>query len=121
MSETATESSWEWWAGHRRRYNRGLIVAGLVAFAAYLAVGELCLTRLNGFEVTILSTASQAFGYLVAMAIANIFYLLGPLTERLVRPSDPAAFRRRTFRAGYWFSVALPFAIPGGLAYVCLL
>lgn len=100
---------------------RGLVVAGVLAFVAYAAIGEMCLDRLNGFEVTLFTILLQGLAYLAAMAVANVCYLLGPLSEQLICPTNPMAYRRRTFRVGYWFSVALPFLIPLSIVYMCLM
>jgi hypothetical protein len=107
-----------WWGRRRLRYNFGLAAAGILAFVAYVAViflaPEETLTPPGGEppDVNGLTTAFQAFGYLVAMGVANICYGLGSLAERLIRPEDVMRFRRRAFAAGFAFSVALPFAIP---------
>jgi len=106
-----------WWGQRRLRYNLGLAAAGFVAFIAYATVVSLApLGTLSPAddppEVSGLTTAFQAVGYLIAMGIANICYGLGSLSERVLRPRDVMAFRRRAFAAGFAFSVALPFTIP---------
>jgi len=50
------------------------------------------------------------------IAVANVCYFLGPLSERFVRPADPERYRRICYRLGFWFSVLLPFSIPALLA-----
>jgi hypothetical protein len=105
-------SSKEWWSRHRALYNLALLVAGLVAFLAYAAV---LATRCSGapdVEISGLTTLFQGVGYLVAIAMANLFYNLGSWSEAVLRPRDPLAYRRWAFRLGLGFSVALPFAIP---------
>lgn len=64
------------------------------------------------FEVTIFTTLFQGISYLFMMGLANIFYFLGPLSERVIRPRDSERYRRLCFRLGFWFSVLLPFSIP---------
>jgi hypothetical protein len=107
-----------WWRARRLRYNVGLIVAGVCAFALYAGIvftapienpaaplGEMP-------EVTLFTTLFQGVGYLFAMLVANICYGTGALLERLLRPNDPARYRKLSFASGFWFSVALPFTIP---------
>jgi hypothetical protein len=54
----------------------------------------------------------QAVGYVFAMALANALYGLGALSEKLVRPRNPQAWRCTMFALGLGFSVALPFVVP---------
>ena len=103
-----------WWANRRLRYNIGLVVAGLVAFFAYAAVGEWCIEKNADvdFEITIFTIGFQGIGYLLMMGIANLCYGLGPLSERVIRPRSPAIFRKVIYALGFWFSVLLPFVVP---------
>ena len=109
-------SSLAWWSARRVRYNVALVVAGVLAFVAYAAVGSMLLSNDTEFEITVFTTLFQSIGYLCMIGLANVFYYLGPLSERLVRPSDPERYRRICFRLGFWFSVLLPFTIPTLLA-----
>jgi hypothetical protein len=114
----ATEN---WWAARRLRYNIGLIVAGLLAFACYAAVVDWCI-RIDApgeFEITIFTTVFQGVGYLFMIAVANVCYFLGPLSERIVRPRNIATHRKTAFRLGFCVSVLLPFMVPAFLAYSC--
>jgi hypothetical protein len=55
----------------------------------------------------------QAFGYGLAMVLANLCYLtFGPGLESLVKPKKPIPYRRFFFLLGTVFSAALPFGIP---------
>ena len=115
MNDIAT-SPFTWWSARRLRYNVGLVVAGILAFIAYVAVGSTMLPPDTDFEVTIFTTLFQGIGYLFMMGLANVFYFLGPLSERVIRPRDPQRYRLNCFRLGFWFSVLLPFSIPVLLA-----
>jgi hypothetical protein len=96
------------------------VVAGLAAFACYAAIFELAGPRVPPeAEITVLTILLQGMGYLIAMAVANICYLLGPLAERVFEPRSPERFRRRAFAWGFWFSVVLPFAAPIAFAISC--
>jgi len=119
-TDSATSAS-AWWGARRRRYNVGLVVAGVLAFAAYVAVGSTMLPPDADFEVTVFTTLFQAGGYGLLMGVANICYCLGPLSERLVRPRNVEQYRRTCFGIGFWFSVLLPFSIPATLAALAIL
>lgn len=113
-----TESAAQWWGARRLRYNVALVLAGLGAFVAYVALAWSFEEQLNQVEVTAFTVAFQAIGYGVAMALANVCYFLGPLSERVVKPADLSSYRIAAFNLGVSFSVALPFLVPAALAYV---
>ena len=73
-----------WWSGRRRRYNLGLLVAGVAGFIGYAAAVERCIAlhAPGDWEITIFTTIFQAFAYLVMVGVANVFFLLGPWSER---------------------------------------
>lgn len=102
-----------WWSKQRWHYNIGLVVAGISAFACYVIVVGIFHERLRDAEITIFTTLIQGIGYLFMMGIANLFYQLGPCAESICTPKNPDRFRRNLFRFGFWFSVMLPFTIPG--------
>ena len=115
-NEASTRS---WWEQRRLAYNICLIAAGLLAFACYAAVGWTRCTANLDFEITAFTTFFQALGYLAAIAIANVSYFLGPISEHLIQPSNPSHYRRTVFAIGVIFSVALPFLIPTALYLTC--
>jgi hypothetical protein len=111
-----------WWERRRLRYNVGLVVAGLLAFVCYVVV--VWRAASNGampgddeIEITLFTTAFQTVGYLFMMAVANVCYDAGQLSESLVKPTDVDRYRRVTFRLGFWVSVLLPFGIPALVAW----
>lgn len=106
--------AWSWWGQRRLRYNIGLVVAGLLAFVCYVGVVDRGISSgaMPGAEITLFTTAFQAIGYLFMMAVANICYFAGPLSESLVKPTDLDFYRRVTYQVGFWFSVLLPFGVP---------
>jgi hypothetical protein len=112
-----------WWSSRRLRYNIGLVVAGILAFACYVAVvfwGISLGAIPDPGAITLFTTIFQGIGYLFMMALANLCYFLGPWSERVVKPTNPDQYRKITFRLGFWFSVLLPFTIPAFLAVLCL-
>jgi len=116
----STWNTWRWWAAHRLRYNVGLVSGGVIAFALYVAFAWTFAERFNQLEVTAFTIAFQALGYAVVIAIANVCYFLGPISERLLRPKDVAGFRRRTYLFGFWFSALLPLLLPGEVLYAAM-
>ena len=102
----------EWWGPRRRRYNLALVIAGLVAFAAYLAALALRCADTPGVEVTLFTTLFQGLAYLLAMVVANLCYQLGPALERFVPVASRASYRRWAYGAGVGFSVLLPLMVP---------
>jgi hypothetical protein len=84
-----TTSATVWWSARRLRYNIALLVAGLLAFVAYVVLGHTILPDDAEFEVTIFTMVFQGVGFLLAMGLANLLYFVGPLSERILRPRDP--------------------------------
>ena len=110
MSTVADRGTW--WQNHRLAYNLCLVVAGLTAYAAYCAVVWSNCPAVDTAEITIFTTLAQGIGYLFAMALANVCYFLGPVSEKLFHPTNLERYRRVTFSLGVAFSVALPFLVP---------
>ena len=119
MTDTAI-SPFMWWGARRFRYNVGLIVAGLLAFVAYVTVGVTLLPADADFDFSPF-IVPQGVGYLVMMGVANICYFLGPLSEWMIHPADPERYRCICYQLGFWFSVLLPFSIPALLAVSAIL
>lgn len=115
------DQAFQWWLCRLPKYNRGLVVAGVSAFAAYVLIGLLLLPASEGFEVTLFTLVLQSIGYLVIIALANICYLIGPLSESLLRPDDIHGYREKWYTLGSRFSFALPFSVPVMLLMVALL
>ena len=104
------DSEHGWWSARRLRYNVLLILAGVAAFTIIVIAGETVCTVNPDFEITAVTTVFQAFGYGVAMAIANVMYNLGSIGERLLKPRNLTLYRRVAFSAGTIFSMMLPIA-----------
>jgi hypothetical protein len=117
IQDAFEEPAAHWWAARRRRYNVALVLAGVSAFIAYATVASVFSQHFNQLEITGFTVTFQAVGYAVAMALANLLYFLGPLSERILKPSNPKSYRIVTYRLGLWFSVLLPFLLPVALIY----
>lgn len=90
------------------------MIAGVLAFVSYVLVVDRGISNgtMPDAEITLFTTAFQGMGYLFMMAVANVCYFAGPLSESLVKPMNVDRYRRVTFQLGLWFSVLLPFTIP---------
>lgn len=98
----------QWWQSNRLKYNRGLIIAGFIAFLLYCTLGPIIIEPHEEFEETIFEIAFQGFAYLIMMGLANIFYTLGWVIDSSFNKNNSQIFRKRLFALGYWFSFALP-------------
>ncbi|HVW97663.1 MAG TPA: hypothetical protein VHA56_16940 [Mucilaginibacter sp.] len=105
---TEDVSAEEWWRFNRLKYNKGLIIAGFIAFLLYCALGEIIIARHEEFEETIFEMIFQGGLYFIMILIANIFYSLGCVIDKLFNTKNSHPFRERLFALGYWFSVSLP-------------
>jgi len=102
-----------WWSAMRWKYNKGLVLAGVLAFVIYATVASILLAPYEpDFEITLFTIVFQGFWYLFMMLIANLFYNLGPMMDRLFNRDNNQEFRELLYNLGYWFSFCLPFLIP---------
>jgi hypothetical protein len=113
-------SAWQWWESHRLRYNIGLAISGILAFVAYIVVLYIFNDRIPDAEITAFTILFQGIGYLLFIGIANVFYFLGSISEKLPRIRDLESHRRMTYSLGFWLSVAMPFLVPITVAYNAL-
>jgi hypothetical protein len=97
-----------WWFKKRTEYNKGLVISGFIAFVLYCIIGPIILEPRVEFEVTLFTTLFQGIAYLMAMALANVFYTLGSVTDLLLNKANSNTFRETLFSLGYWLSVSLP-------------
>ena len=98
----------QWWWSKRYQYNKGLVIAGFIAFMLYCTLGPFIIGSHEEFEETIFEMAFQGFGYLIMMVIANVFYTFGWIIDISINKSNSQSFRERLFASGYWFSFSLP-------------
>ena len=96
------------------------MVAGILAFVAYVTVCVTLLPEDADAEITPFTILFQGVGYLFMMGLANVCYFIGPLSERFIRPAEPERYRVICYRLGFWFSVLLPFSIPAQLAFLAI-
>src|SRR5580693_1163591 len=118
--DSAAISPIAWWRARRLRYNIGLVVAGILAFIAYAIVCSTLLPEDADVEITPFTIFFQGVGYLLMIGVANVFYSVGPLSERIVRPVNAERYRQICYRLGFWFSILLPFSIPALLTVLAL-
>ena len=101
---------WAWWQAKRLGYNLALAAAGWAAYGLNVALYFGFHRPLwRDWQAAASTTLLQGLAFLVLMGAANVFYLLGPAIESIVKPTDPSRFRRAAHGMGFWGSVALPF------------
>ena len=117
-----TELRNEWWRKNRSKYNIGLIISGITAFVLSLIVIKIVTNESNylDLDITIFTLFFQAIGYLIMIGIANLFYSLGSISERIIKPKNPEKYRNITFKIVFWFSFGLPFLVPLNLFIIYL-
>ncbi len=108
MNSKGLSVSWHWWESKRCNYNKGLIIAGFIAFLLYCILGEIIIARYEEFEETVFEIAFQGGAYFMMMILANVVYTLGWMLDLLFNSNNSQHFRERLFALGYWFSFALP-------------
>ena len=112
-----TDDAWRWWESRRLRYNIGLAIAGASAWGVFAAES---LLMTDWFSLSVSGTLATGLLWLVAMGVANLLYFLGPVSERVLKPTDRDAYRRRVFGLGFWFSMAVPFLFPAAVLIAIL-
>jgi hypothetical protein len=111
-SGSATIERRAWWSAQRRSYNIALVVAAPISGLLLLMVWVLFEDRLPCLEITAFSLLFGGILFLFGLGIANIFYFLGPLSERVVGPRNTTVFRRWVYGIGLAFSLLLIFSPP---------
>lgn len=108
-----------WWNSRRIKYNKGLFIAGILAFILYVILGtNLISPNDNTFQINFFSATLQIVAYLFMMLLANIFYELGTFIDIRLNKNKDEKFRNKLFQIGFWFSVMLPFLLPLKLLYI---
>lgn len=108
-TSSPTASAFTWWAARRLRYNLLLLVAAPLSSACLLLVWWAFEARLPCLEVTLVSLFFGGLLFGVGLGLANLCYYLGPLSEKLLRPSNVIAYRRVAFGFGVGLSPILVF------------
>jgi hypothetical protein len=105
---SAKSISKKWWWSKRCQYNKGLILAGFIAFLLYCILGPIIIAPHEEFEETLFEMIFQGGAYLFMMFIANVLYTLGWIVDISVNINNSQSFREWLFTLGYWFSFSLP-------------
>lgn len=108
MSIEDQSISKKWWSSQRLRYNKGLLIAGFIAFLLYCILGEIIIAPHEEFEETIFEATFKGGLYLWMIIIANIFYNIGGTIDEYFNKNNSQSFREKLFAIGYWFSFSLP-------------
>lgn len=90
-----------WWEQKRPRYNLGFILSGILAYI-FIFIFE------GHKNFTILAFLVQGVGSWIIIGIANLFYFLGPITDKILNKRNNQLFRERLFNLGFGFSIIIP-------------
>ncbi len=104
---------WRWWGQRRFRYNRDLLLVGIITWVLVLVAGSAAVKPGEDFEEPIM----MILGPPLYAILANIAYTAGPIFDTIVYQGSP---RKQLFRIGYIFSLVLT-AFPGAWAVVAWL
>jgi hypothetical protein len=104
-SGSSRKEIWRWWEQRRLRYNRDLLILGLVSILLAVTVGSASAPLGEDF----VEPAMLLIGPVLYAILANIAYTAGPLCDTLFYRASP---RKRFFKLGYIFSLILT-ALPG--------
>ena len=104
----AVTSTWAWWEGRRLVFNLGLIAVGWLGFGIQILAARLWSPDPIDPAHAVLW---QGLVYVFYIVAANVLYLLGALTEGVVKPTPVEAFRRYAWRMGFAAALALPLIV----------
>ena len=104
---------WHWWQQRRFRYNRDVLLVGIVSWILVLVAGSAAVKPGEDFEEPIM----MIFGPVLYAIFANLAYTAGPLYDMAFYQASP---RKTLFKLGYIFSLVLT-ALPGAWAVVAWL
>jgi hypothetical protein len=107
-SGTTRRDIWQWWQRRRFRFNRDLLLVGIVTWVLVLVAGSAAVKPGEDFGEPLM----MIFGPLLYGAFANIAYTAGPIFDTTFYRGNP---RKKLFRAGYIFSLVLT-GLPGAWA-----
>ncbi len=95
------ETPKNWWRQKRLKYNLGLIATGILAYIfIFIIEGH------NNFSI--LAFFVQGIASFIFIGIANLFYFLGPLADKLFNRRNNQLIRERLFNFGFGFSILIP-------------
>jgi|SRR5215470_2891701 len=104
-SGTTRRDIWQWWQGRRFRFNRDLLLVGIVTWVLVLVAGSAAVKPGEDFGEPLM----MIFGPLLYGVFAHIAYTAGPIFDTVFYRGNP---RKKLFRAGYIFSLVLT-GLPG--------
>lgn len=110
---SSTGEIWHWWQQRGFRYNRDVLLIGVVSWVLVLFAGSAAVKTGDDFEEPIMMLLGPIF-YAI---FANLAYTAGPVYDTVRYQGGP---RKTLFKAGYIFSLALT-ALPGAWAVVAWL
>jgi hypothetical protein len=88
------------------------VVAAAISGVCLLLVWWIFEERLPCQEITLFTMFFGALLFLLGLGLANICFILGPLSERIISPRNTASFRHWVYGLGLAFSLVLIFSPP---------
>ena len=105
---TTRKDVWRWWEQRRFRYNRDLLLVGMVGWLLVLVAGSAAVEPGVDFEEPLV----MIYGPVFYVIFANIAYTAGPIFDTVFYRGGP---RKKLFRVGYLLSLVLT-GLPGAWA-----
>lgn len=97
----------QWWSSHHLPYNPALMTTAMIAYTINVTLLVVAPAAFPDVEFSLMMIFTDGILFTFGLAAANVCYLLGAATERMVRPRDVDRFRKFLFGAGLSFSIAL--------------
>lgn len=99
----------EWWNNHRKKYNRGLAIAGA---AAILITAFLYLFFSKSTDEFLKALGIGFIVYLIYMAALNLIFLTIEISDRGLSNDISQRKKNTAFRILFWTSIVIPFSYP---------
>jgi hypothetical protein len=99
---------WRWWQERRFRYNRDVLLVGVITWLLVLFAGSAAVKPGDDFEEPIM----MIVGPVIYGIFANLAYTAGPIFDMAVYRAEP---RKQLLKMGYILSLFLT-SLPGAWA-----
>lgn len=110
LNENLKVSTSDWWSKKRLRFNLILLAAAALSFFCLLTILVFFSDQLPCLEITLFIVVGGAIAFTIGLCLANLFYFLGPLVERICAFQNPTKLRQALFVTGCIFSILLIFS-----------
>ena len=95
----------KWWLTRLRMYNLKLIYFGLLAVIIHnILINIIIAPYVSSSKTTLRSVILLIIMYILILVFENVFYFIGSLSEKIIKPSNIDKYRIRLFKIGSWVS-----------------